>query len=299
MGQTVRAVNALTVNGQRSTVNGQRSTVMRKSFVVWLGVAAVMFAVAPILIVRAPYESTMGLVQKIFYYHAPLGMMMFLSAFVSGIAAGIFIFNGRAAADRVSLAAAEITVLFGSLVLVTGPLWARKAWGVWWQWDARLTSSLLLWMIFVAYLLVRRYGGPGSDKLSAAVALFGMANVPFVYMSVNVWRTLHPKTSVVPTLQPGCGRSSGSAWRRSRCCTACCWPCVSGSRRSRRKSSGCTWSSTINRSCRDDDENRRDAVRGCRSRSSRLLACCRASAGGLRAAATARRPRRRVKGTCR
>ena len=156
---------------------------MRKSFVVWLGVAALMFAVAPILIVRAPYESTMGLVQKIFYYHAPLGMMMFLSAFVSGIAAGIFIFNRRAA--------------------ITGPLWARKAWGVWWQWDARLTSSLLLWMIFVAYLLVRRYGGPGSDKLSAAVALFGMANVPFVYVSVNVWRTLHPKTSVVPTLQPG------------------------------------------------------------------------------------------------
>jgi heme exporter protein C len=176
---------------------------MRKSVVVWLGVAAGMFAVAPILVVRAPYESTMGLVQKIFYYHAPLGMMMFLSAFVSGIAAGIFIFKRRAAADRVSLAAAEITVLFGSLVLITGPMWARKAWGVWWQWDARLTSSLLLWMIFVAYLLVRRYGGPGSDKLSAAVALFGMANVPFVYVSVNVWRTLHPKTSVVPTLQPG------------------------------------------------------------------------------------------------
>jgi heme exporter protein C len=169
----------------------------------WLGVAAVMFAVAPVLVNRAPYESTMGLVQKIFYYHAPLGVTMFLSAFVSGIAAAIFLFRGREAADRVSFAAAEITVLFGTMVLVTGPLWARKAWGVWWQWDARLTSSLLLWMIFVAYLLVRRYGGPGAEKLAAAVSLFGMANVPFVYVSVNVWRTLHPKTSVVPTLQPG------------------------------------------------------------------------------------------------
>jgi heme exporter protein C len=176
---------------------------MRKSFVWWLGVAAVMFAVAPFLVDEAPYESTMGLVQKIFYYHAPLGMMMFLSAFVSGVTAAVFLFRGSAAADRVSYAAAEITVLFGSMVLVTGPMWARKAWGVWWQWDARLTSSLLLWMIFVAYLLVRRYGGPGSEKLSAAVSLFGMANVPFVYISVNVWRTLHPKTSVVPTLQPG------------------------------------------------------------------------------------------------
>jgi heme exporter protein C len=86
---------------------------------------------------------------------------------------------------------------------VTGPIWARKAWGVWWEWDARLTSSLLLWMIFVAYLMVRRFGGPGSEKLAAAMALFGMANVPFVYVSVNYWRTLHPKTSVVMTLAPG------------------------------------------------------------------------------------------------
>ena len=93
--------------------------------------------------------------------------------------------------------------VFGLIVLVTGPLWARKAWGVWWQWDARLTSALLLWMIFVAYLLVRKYGGPGSDKLAAAMALFGMANVPFVYVSVNIWRTIHPKTTVVPSLAPG------------------------------------------------------------------------------------------------
>ena len=166
-------------------------------------VAAAMFAAAPFLVDGAPYEATMGLVQKIFYYHVPTAMVMFVSAFVCGIASGIFLFKGRESADRIAVAAAELTVLFGAMVLVTGPLWARKAWGVWWQWDARLTSSLLLWMIFIAYLLVRRYGGPGSDKLSAAVALFGMANVPFVYISVNVWRTLHPKTSVVPSLAPG------------------------------------------------------------------------------------------------
>ena len=93
--------------------------------------------------------------------------------------------------------------MIGVIVLVTGPLWARKAWGVWWQWDARLTSTLLMWLIFNAYLLLRKYGGPGSDRLAAAVALFGMANVPFVYWSVNVWRTLHPKTSVVPSLEAG------------------------------------------------------------------------------------------------
>ena len=91
--------------------------------------------------------------------------------------------------------------MFGSIGLLTGPLWGRKAWGVWWQWDARLTSALVMWLIFVAYLLLRKYGGPGSEKLSAVVALFGMANVPFVYWSVNMWRTVHPKTTVVMTLQ--------------------------------------------------------------------------------------------------
>ena len=162
-----------------------------------------MFVYAPFMILNAPYEATMGLVQKIFYFHAACGMAMFLAAFVSGIGSAMFLFTKKPAADRMAVAGAELTVIIGLIVLVTGPLWARKAWGVWWQWDARLTSTLVMWMIFNAYLLLRRYGGPGSEKLAAAVALFGMANVPFVYWSVNVWRTLHPKTSVIPSLQPG------------------------------------------------------------------------------------------------
>jgi heme exporter protein C len=166
-------------------------------------VAAAMFAYAPFMILNAPYEATMGLVQKIFYFHAACGMAMFLAAFVSGIGSAMFLFTKKPSADRMAVAGAELTVIIGLIVLVTGPLWARKAWGVWWQWDARLTSTLVMWMIFNAYLLLRRYGGPGSEKLAAAVALFGMANVPFVYWSVNVWRTLHPKTSVIPSLQPG------------------------------------------------------------------------------------------------
>ena len=176
---------------------------MRRLFLPMTVIAAAMFAYAPFLILSAPYESTMGLVQKIFYFHAACGMAMFAAAFVSGIGSAVFLFTKRASADRMAVAGAELTSIIGLIVLVTGPLWARKAWGVWWQWDARLTSTLVLWMIFNAYLLLRRYGGPGSDRLAAAVALFGMANVPFVYWSVNVWRTLHPKTSVIPSLQPG------------------------------------------------------------------------------------------------
>jgi heme exporter protein C len=176
---------------------------MQRLFTPLALVTGAMFAYAPFLILDAPYESTMGLVQKIFYFHASLGMAMFLAAFASGIGSAVFLFSRKAWADRLAVAGAELTSIIGLLVLVTGPLWARKAWGVWWQWDARLTSTLVMWMIFNAYLLLRRYGGPGSDKLAAAVALFGMANVPFVYWSVNVWRTLHPKTSVIPSLVPG------------------------------------------------------------------------------------------------
>ena len=173
---------------------------MKRLFVPLVVLCIAMFAIAPFLITNAPYESTMGLVQKIFYFHVAAALTMFLSAFVAAISAAIFLFGRKPRADRVVVAAAELAVLFGVIVLMTGPLWARKAWGVWWQWDARLTSTLVMWLVFQSYLLLRRYGGPGSETLSAAVAVFGGALVPFVYWSVNMWRTVHPTTSVIPTL---------------------------------------------------------------------------------------------------
>ena len=175
---------------------------MRKYSQFLLGAAVVIFALAPVAIHRAPYESTMGLVQKIFYFHLPGALMMLFTALFAGVMSAIFLFRKKPWADYYALAAAEQVVMFGAMTMVTGPLWARKAWGVWWEWDARLTSSLLLWMIFIAYLLLRRFGGPGSDKLGAGMALFALANVPFIYVSVNYWRTLHPKTTVVPNLVP-------------------------------------------------------------------------------------------------
>ena len=165
-----------------------------------LVITAVMFTGAPIFIAGAPYESTMGLVQKIFYFHVPSWIVMFLAVFICGFSSAIYLFKDRPAADRLAVASAELAVLFGLMGLMTGPLWAIKAWGVWWQWDARLTMALILELIFIAYILLRTYGGPGSEKLAAGLALFGMANVPFVYISVNVWRTIHPTTNVVPTL---------------------------------------------------------------------------------------------------
>ena len=168
-------------------------------------VCIAMFVISPLLIANAPFEATMGLVQKIFYYHMPAASMFLVAALVCGYASVRFLVTREPRHDRLAWAAAELLVLFGALALVTGPLWARKAWGVWWQWDVRLTSSLMGWMIGVAYLLVRKYGGPGSDKLAAGLALFGMANVPFIYISVNYWRTIHPTTNVVPTLPTSMG----------------------------------------------------------------------------------------------
>jgi len=173
---------------------------MRKAFVPLLALAGLIFMTAPILIMRARYESTMGLVQKIFYFHMPPAMLMLLSAIFCGLISMLYLIKKRPVYDWIAFAAAELTVLYGAMAMVTGPLWARKAWGVWWVWDARLTMSLLLWMVFVSYLLLRRYGGPGSETLAAGLALFGMATSPFVYLSVDIWRTLHPLTSVVPTL---------------------------------------------------------------------------------------------------
>ena len=172
-------------------------------FTALLVAVAAMFAYAPLMIANAPFESTMGLVQKIFYFHVPNWFVMFAGAFICAGASVRYLVKGTRESDHYAVAGAEIAVVFGLIGLITGPLWARKAWGVWWEWDVKLTLALIVWLTFVAYLLLRRYGGPGSEKLAAGMGIFGAANIPFVYYSVNWWRTIHPKTSVVPTLGPG------------------------------------------------------------------------------------------------
>ena len=176
---------------------------MKRLFVLLLVVTGALFAAAPFLIANAPIESTMGLVQKIFYFHVPSWMAMYTAIAVCGAGSALYLFRNNKAADLYAAAGGEVAVLFGLMGLVSGPLWGRKAWGVWWVWEPRLTSALLMELIFVAYLLVRKYGGPGSEKLAAATALFGTATAPFVYKSVDIWRVQHPKTTVVPLLLKG------------------------------------------------------------------------------------------------
>lgn len=166
-------------------------------------VAAVVFGYAPFLIRDSPAEDTMGVVFKIFYFHVSSALTMMLSAIVCAIASAAYLRRRSRTADQIALAAAELAVVFGAIVLITGPLWARKSWGFWWVWDARVTSTLVMWMMFSSYLLLRKYAGVGSETLSAAVGVFAGVMSPLVYKSVDIWRTQHPTTNVLPSLPPG------------------------------------------------------------------------------------------------
>ena len=168
----------------------------------WIGLllAAAGFLIVPTMIIQAPIEPVMGFVQKIFYFHVPCAIMLFLSTFVCAGGSIAYLLKGSARGDRLALAAGELAVVFGICTLTSGPLWGRKAWGVWWQWDARLTSSLALFLMMLAYLIARKFGGMAGRKLSAAVALFAAIDVPLIYKSVDIWRTVHPQTTVVPSL---------------------------------------------------------------------------------------------------
>jgi heme exporter protein C len=147
-----------------------------------------------------PIEAQMGTVQKIFYFHVPLAWIMMLMGIVCGVAAGIQLKRSSKRAEAVSLAAAEIVLLAGLGVLITGPIWGHATWGKAWTWDARQVSTGLLWLVFAAYVVVRRYGAAGSERLAAALAIFGAVDVPIIYYAVKIWKTTHPSNDVVGTL---------------------------------------------------------------------------------------------------
>jgi heme exporter protein C len=189
---------------------------MKKLFVPLAVATAAMFAAAPIAIAKADYESTMLLVQKIFYFHFATWMAMTLAIAICGVASLVYLFAGSKIADWYAVASAELVVVFGLFGLFSGSLWGRKAWGVWWQWDARVTMATMLVLVFLGYLMVRKYGGPGSEKLAAAMGIFGAATAPFVYKSVDWWRTIHPQTTVMKTL----GEKWPGAWYLVLFCSA-------------------------------------------------------------------------------
>src|SRR4051812_32325923 len=156
---------------------------MKKLFTPLAIMVAGMFVAAPIMIGMADLESTMLLVQKIFYFHFATWMAMTAAIVVCGLASLIYLFKRSKAADWYAVASAELVVIFGIFGLFSGSLWGRKAWGVWWQWDARVTMATMIVLVFLGYLMVRKYGGPGSQKLAAAMGIFGAATAPVLCKS--------------------------------------------------------------------------------------------------------------------
>jgi heme exporter protein C len=148
-------------------------------------------------LVAAPTEQTMGEVQRIFYYHVPSAWTAFILFFINFFASIAYLIWRANKADIVALVTAEVGVIFCTVVLVTGPIWARPVWGIWWTWDLRLTLTLVLWLIYVSYLVLRRFSSSGQTPLLAAVlAVFGALDVPLVYFSIWFFRTQHPQPVV-------------------------------------------------------------------------------------------------------
>ena len=145
-------------------------------------------------LVVAPTEQTMGDVQRIFYYHVPSAWTAFLLFAVNFVASIVYLARRNPVADAIALTSAEVGVVFCTIVLVTGPLWARPVWGIWWTWDVRLTSTLVLWLMYVAYLMLRRFSTGGQTAVvAAAMAIFAALDVPLVYFSIRLFRTQHPQ----------------------------------------------------------------------------------------------------------
>jgi heme exporter protein C len=147
----------------------------------------------------APDDAMQGYIFRIIYYHVPSATVAFLFFAISLLGSIGFLTWRHTHPDRAQIAdawalsGAEVGVVFCTVVLTTGPLWGRRAWGIWWTWDARLTTTLVLWLIYVSYLLLRRFAdGPQMQTLAAVLGIFGALDVPIVYMSNRWWRTQHP-----------------------------------------------------------------------------------------------------------
>jgi heme exporter protein C len=167
---------------------------MKRAFPILAIVTAglLTFALYEALVV-APTEQTMGDVQRIFYYHVPSAWTAFLLFFINFGASLVYLIKRNTKADILALVSAEVGVVFCTVVLVTGPIWARPVWGIWWTWDMRLTLTLVLWLIYVSYLVLRRFSSGSQTPLVAAVlAIFGALDVPLVYFSIWYFRTQHP-----------------------------------------------------------------------------------------------------------
>jgi len=180
---------------------------MRRSAEAFLPPATLLLMAAAIymVFVYVPTDKVQGIVQRIFYFHVPLAIMTFVAFTAVALASAVFLWRGSRAWDRVAHSSAEVGMLFCTLVLITGPIWAKPIWGTWWTWDARLTSTLILWLIYAAYLMLRSSAGAREQgaRYAAILGIVGAVDIPIINRSVYWWRTIHP--AVLVTREGGSG----------------------------------------------------------------------------------------------
>lgn len=180
---------------------------MRPKVEAALGAAATVGIVASLwlIFVVVPTEARMGIVQRIFYVHVPSAWVAYLCFITVAIASVRYLWTRSEGADRVAVAAAEVGVLFCTLLLVTGPIWARPIWGVWWTWDPRLTMTVILWAIYLGYVMLRAFGGEeeGVASYAAVLGIFGVLAIPVIRVAVRLLEGMHP--AVLTTREGGSG----------------------------------------------------------------------------------------------
>ena len=186
------------------SIPGDRA-LQRLGVIAWASVAVSLFLI--FFVAREAEAAMGGQLQRIFYFHVPAAWAAYLAFGIVFIGSIAYLRTDSRRWDLLAHSAAELGVVFTSLVLVTGPIWAHPVWGTWWQWDARLTSTLVMWLTYLGYLMLRGLSEDPSKtgRLAAVVGIIGFVNVPIVHFSVQWWRTLHPSGPTVADME----RSSG------------------------------------------------------------------------------------------
>jgi len=191
---------------------------MKTRIALMLAVAGLVFFAGYAALFIAPDEKTMHAIQRIFYFHVPSAISAFIAFFIVFVANTAYLITRRPKWDWLGVAGAEVGVACCTIVLITGPIWARPVWGIWWTWDARLTSTFILWLLYISYLLLRGLLEDPQRRatLSAIFGVFAFLDVPLVYLSNRLWRTQHPQPVILggqnSGLAPGMGKVLLICW---------------------------------------------------------------------------------------
>lgn len=175
---------------------------------VLLAVTAIMMWVSVYLVFfYAPIEAQMGFIQKIFYFHVPSANMLFAGVGVACLGGVMFLLKRKERWDWLADSGVELAIVFGIMVLISGPMWGRKAWGAFWVWDVRLTSSLVLVLTMIAAKIVRGYAGASAKQIAAGLTIFAVLDSAFVYFSVDFWQGTHPPKIPMSKMDPAMGQT--------------------------------------------------------------------------------------------